>query len=374
MITPLPGVTETKPGSATQAAAGHRGRGGRRGRRRRRHDEQGLLVAAPAVAGRCCARSTRRTTASSRPTARSSATRRYFVGDAARKRRGRLLLGHRARRRRDQRLRPPAVDRRGRVGDRLAPEGRRGRGDRPARRGHRPGDRRVRDARGRRSRATTSSSSEIREHVAKRIGKLARPKRIIWADDLPKTRSGKIMRRLLRDIAEGRELGDVTTLRDPDVMAAARGQDQGAPGRGRGVAARASGRSSSSPQRRGGLLPMAKVRGPVRHACAPTALRKKTREHDSPSAFSRSARRQPAPGTAPGRKADLLQTCKGGRRRSSRTAPRAGPAQAPSARARRRPRRTAQAQGHASAATRRRRPRATRARSSVDAVRAVGVR
>ncbi|HEY4095441.1 MAG TPA: acetate--CoA ligase, partial [Baekduia sp.] len=60
---------------------------------------------------------------------------------------------------------------------------------------------------------------EIREHVAQRIGKLARPKRIIWADDLPKTRSGKIMRRLLKDIAEGRELGDVTTLRDPDVMA-----------------------------------------------------------------------------------------------------------------------------------------------------------
>jgi acetyl-CoA synthetase len=59
---------------------------------------------------------------------------------------------------------------------------------------------------------------EIRDHVAARIGKLARPKRIIWADDLPKTRSGKIMRRLLRDIAEGRELGDVTTLRDPDVM------------------------------------------------------------------------------------------------------------------------------------------------------------
>jgi acetyl-CoA synthetase len=60
--------------------------------------------------------------------------------------------------------------------------------------------------------------ADLREHVAQRIGKLARPKRIIWADDLPKTRSGKIMRRLLRDIAEGRELGDVTTLRDPDVM------------------------------------------------------------------------------------------------------------------------------------------------------------
>jgi acetyl-CoA synthetase len=60
--------------------------------------------------------------------------------------------------------------------------------------------------------------NEIREAVAKRIGKIARPKRIIWAGDLPKTRSGKIMRRLLRDIAEGNEGGDVTTLRDPDVM------------------------------------------------------------------------------------------------------------------------------------------------------------
>jgi acetyl-CoA synthetase len=60
----------------------------------------------------------------------------------------------------------------------------------------------------------------IRGTVATRIGKFARPKRIIWADDLPKTRSGKIMRRLLRDIAEGRALGDVTTLRDPAVTAA----------------------------------------------------------------------------------------------------------------------------------------------------------
>jgi len=60
--------------------------------------------------------------------------------------------------------------------------------------------------------------TELREHVARRIGKLARPRRIIWSGDLPKTRSGKIMRRLLRDIAEGRELGDVTTLRDPAIM------------------------------------------------------------------------------------------------------------------------------------------------------------
>jgi acetyl-CoA synthetase len=62
-------------------------------------------------------------------------------------------------------------------------------------------------------------AADLREHVALRIGKLARPKRVIWSEDLPKTRSGKIMRRLLRDIAEGRALGDVTTLREPGVMA-----------------------------------------------------------------------------------------------------------------------------------------------------------
>jgi acetyl-CoA synthetase len=59
---------------------------------------------------------------------------------------------------------------------------------------------------------------EIHDQVARRIGKLARPRRIIWTADVPKTRSGKIMRRLLRDIAEGRELGDVSTLREPGVM------------------------------------------------------------------------------------------------------------------------------------------------------------
>jgi acetyl-CoA synthetase len=71
---------------------------------------------------------------------------------------------------------------------------------------------------------TPALEDGIRATVAERIGKFARPKRIIWADDLPKTRSGKIMRRLLRDIAEGRALGDVTTLRDPGVMAALESQ------------------------------------------------------------------------------------------------------------------------------------------------------
>src|SRR4051794_19294921 len=59
---------------------------------------------------------------------------------------------------------------------------------------------------------------EVRDRVADRIGKFSRPKRIIWTADVPKTRSGKIMRRLLRDIASGNELGDVTTLREPGVM------------------------------------------------------------------------------------------------------------------------------------------------------------
>ena len=60
--------------------------------------------------------------------------------------------------------------------------------------------------------------AELRDHVAEKIGKLARPKQMAFADDLPKTRSGKIMRRLLRDIAAGNELGDVSTLRDPGVV------------------------------------------------------------------------------------------------------------------------------------------------------------
>src|SRR5207245_829966 len=59
---------------------------------------------------------------------------------------------------------------------------------------------------------------ELRQHVATKIGPTARPKTIIFTDDLPKTRSGKIMRRLLKDVAEGRDLGDTTTLADPAVV------------------------------------------------------------------------------------------------------------------------------------------------------------
>jgi acetyl-CoA synthetase len=59
---------------------------------------------------------------------------------------------------------------------------------------------------------------ELRDHVARSIGKIAKPRQILVTPELPKTRSGKIMRRLLRDVAEHRELGDVTTLADPTVV------------------------------------------------------------------------------------------------------------------------------------------------------------
>jgi acetyl-CoA synthetase len=65
-------------------------------------------------------------------------------------------------------------------------------------------------------------AAELKQHVAKKIGAIARPDDILFTAELPKTRSGKIMRRLLRDVAEGRALGDTTTLADPAVVAALR--------------------------------------------------------------------------------------------------------------------------------------------------------
>ena len=71
---------------------------------------------------------------------------------------------------------------------------------------------------------------ELRAHVAQKIGPTARPKRVIIVPDLPKTRSGKIMRRLLRDIADGNTLGDTTTLADPSVVDAIRDSALNGPG------------------------------------------------------------------------------------------------------------------------------------------------
>jgi acetyl-CoA synthetase len=66
--------------------------------------------------------------------------------------------------------------------------------------------------------ASRELETQLKQHVAEKIGAIARPELIIFSADLPKTRSGKIMRRLLRDIAEGRAVGDVTTLADPETV------------------------------------------------------------------------------------------------------------------------------------------------------------
>ena len=74
--------------------------------------------------------------------------------------------------------------------------------------------------------ANDALKEELRQHVAKKIGSIARPDDIFFTSELPKTRSAKIMRRLLRDVAEGRVLGDVTTLADPAVIAKLKSQYQ----------------------------------------------------------------------------------------------------------------------------------------------------
>ena len=87
--------------------------------------------------------------------------------------------------------------------------------------------RRVRHARGRARSRDDALKKELREHVAKEIGAFARPDDIRFTDALPKTRSGKIMRRLLRDIAAGKEsVGDTTTLEDLSVLAQLRESDE----------------------------------------------------------------------------------------------------------------------------------------------------
>ena len=100
--------------------------------------------------------------------------------------------------------------------------GRRGRRRRPARRSHRRGGVRLRRAQSRHGPPATRqrrSPQELRDWVAKEIGPIAKPKDIRFGDNLPKTRSGKIMRRLLRSIAKGEEITqDVSTLENPAIL------------------------------------------------------------------------------------------------------------------------------------------------------------
>ena len=67
---------------------------------------------------------------------------------------------------------------------------------------------------------------ELRQHVSRKIGPIAKPKSIVVTNDLPKTRSGKIMRRLLKDISEERKLGDVTTLANADIVSELQSRSQ----------------------------------------------------------------------------------------------------------------------------------------------------
>ena len=130
MISPLPGITATKPGSATVPVPGIEADVVDDDGNAVEGDGEGLLVLRRPWPGML--RTLYREEDRFIETYFSRFGREtYLVGDAARQRRGRLLLDPRPGRRRDQRLRPPALDRRGRVGDRLAPEGRRGGGDRP---------------------------------------------------------------------------------------------------------------------------------------------------------------------------------------------------------------------------------------------------
>ena len=136
-----------------------------------------------------------------------------------RRRRRDLAAG--PRRRRHERVRAPHLDHRGGVRAGQPPDGGRGGGRRRDRRADRAGHRRVRDParqRGQRSVQGEAAIKALRDHVAKEIGPIAKPRQIMVVDELPKTRSGKIMRRLLRDVAEHREVGDVTTLADSSVM------------------------------------------------------------------------------------------------------------------------------------------------------------
>ena len=221
MISPLPGVTAGKPGSA------HDGRCP--ASRAEVVDDEGKPV--PNGSGGylvltepwppCCARSGA-TTQRYKETYWSRFAGMYFAGDGAKKDEdgdiwllGRVddvmnVSGHRH------------LDHRGRVGARLAPEGRRGRRGRRDRR-RRPARRVVafvilRGDAGQDGECGGDGRASCASTSPRRSARSPGPGRSWSSPELPKTRSGKIMRRLLRDIAENRELGDVTTLADSSVM------------------------------------------------------------------------------------------------------------------------------------------------------------
>ena len=216
MITPLPGVTTTKPGSATFPFPGIAADVIDRDGNSVPNGSGGFLVLKrpwPAMLRGIYGDPERY-----KETYWSRFPGMYFAGDGAKKDLdgylwllGRVddvmnVAGHRI-----------SHDR-GRVRARRPQVRGRGRGRRQEGRRDRPGDLRLRHPARRTRSRPTRLADELREHVAKVIGPIARPKYLMFVPDLPKTRSGKIMRRLLRDIAEGRSLGDTTTLADAGVV------------------------------------------------------------------------------------------------------------------------------------------------------------
>ena len=133
------------------------------------------------------------------------------------RRRG-VLLAARPGRRHHARVGPQHLHDRGRVGVGRPSRRCRGGGGRQGRRHHRAGDRGVRDAPRRASSRATSWSRSCAITCRSSSAPIAKPKTILFTEELPKTRSGKIMRRLLRDVAQDQALGDTTTLADPTVV------------------------------------------------------------------------------------------------------------------------------------------------------------
>ena len=212
MISPLPGRDDDQAGLGDVPAARHLGRGGRRAGEPVERGGGYLTLTRPWPG---MLRGIWGDPERYQETYWSRYPGRYFAGDGAKlDDDGYLWLLGRV----DDVMnvsRPPDLDHRGRVGAGVAPGGRRGGGGRRQRR--RPPARRSSPT-SRCAAAPRSTIDELREHVATEIGAIAKPKTIYFTPDLPKTRSGKIMRRLLRDIAEGRNLGDTTTLADAGVV------------------------------------------------------------------------------------------------------------------------------------------------------------
>ncbi len=147
----------------------------------------------------------------------------YLAGDGSvRDKAHGVLHDHGPHRRRAQRLRAPSRHDGDRVGAGRQSAGRRGRGGRPARRHDRRGGVRVRRAEAARARPAPEAekiAKELRDWVGKEIGPIAKPKDIRFGDNLPKTRSGKIMRRLLRSLAKNETITqDVSTLENPAIL------------------------------------------------------------------------------------------------------------------------------------------------------------